>query len=352
MSAKTLLNIPVPNLESEIDRWNTVYKVLRQPKPEIVPTPRKMVWKKNKSILWHHPALEKKYDTPLFLVYSLLNKPYILDISEEGSVIGNLTKLGYDVYLFDWGSPGLEDKDLKLDHYILDYLEVAVKRALRHSKVEEISLVGYCLGGTLSAILTSITDLPIKNLVLAAVPIDYSKIIVPDKWVKALQKGTLSFDRFSDAYGVIPSEFLFTIFMALQGFNIGPNINLVTRAHDKKYVDKWQRMDKWMKDAVTFSGAAFKQLLNELFRDNKLVKGELKIGTRKVDLNTIKCSMLVITSTNDELVLETQSLPVMDLVSSEDKTYQHVEAGHVSLCLTGKFAYAIDPWLSTRSNND
>lgn len=349
MAVHSLLKMPVLNLDSERERWNTISKVLSEPKPEIESTPRKAVWKKNKSVLWFHPSPEKKYNTPIFMVYSLLNKSYILDISEEGSVIGNLTKQGYDVYMFDWGSPGLEDKDITLDDYVIDYLEVAVKRALRHSRAEEISLVGYCIGGMLAAMMTSLTDLPVKNLVLAAVPIDYSNIIVPDKWVKALQKGTLNFDRFADAYEVIPSEFLYAVFMALQGFNIGPNINLFTRATDSKYVDKWRRMDKWMKDAVTFSGAAFKQMFNELYKENKLVKGEMKIAGRKVDLANIKCNTLVISSTRDELVLETQSLPVMDLISSEDKTYQHVEAGHVSLCLTGQFAFAIDPWLSSRS---
>lgn len=350
MVVESLVNIPFLNLECEKKRWNTIYKVLSEPKPDIESTPRKAVWKKGKAVLWYHAAPEKKYNTPLFLAYSLLNKAYILDISEEGSVVGNLTKQGYDVYLLDWGSPGLEDKDLTLDNYLIDYLEVAVKRALRHSGVKDISLVGYCIGGMLSAMLTSQTNLPIKNLVLAAVPIDYSDAIVPNKWVKALQNGTLDFDRFADAYDVIPSEFLYAIFMALQGFNIGPTINLVTRAHDKKYVDKWRNMDKWMKDAVTFSGAAFKQMMNELYKDNKLVKGEMKIGGHKVDLTNIKCSTLVITSTRDELVLESQSLPIIDLISSKDKTYQHVEAGHVSLCLTGQFAFAIDPWLSTRSN--
>lgn len=105
-----------------------------------------------------------------------------------------------------------------------------------------------------------------------------------------------------------------------------------------------------MSDAVTFSGACFKQMFNELYKENKLVKGELKIGGYDVDLRKINCSVLVLTSTRDELVLESQVLPIMDLITSEDKTYQLVEAGHVSLCLTGQFAYEIAPWLSTRSN--
>jgi class III poly(R)-hydroxyalkanoic acid synthase PhaC subunit len=352
MAAISKLKLPVTNLETERDRWCNLYKVLNEPKPEIVPSPRQAVWKKNKSVLWYYPAEEKKYDIPLFLVYSLLNKPYILDISEKNSVVGNLNKQGYDVYMYDWGSPGLEDKDLTLDNYLLDYLEMAIRVALRHAKVPEISLVGYCIGGTLSAMLASITDLPIKNLVLAAVPIDYSNFILPDKWVGAIQNGSLSLDQMIDAYEVIPSEFLYATFLALQGFNIGPNVNLVTRGHDHAYVDKWRRMDKWTKDAVTFSGAAFKQMLNDLYKDNKLVKGEMVIGGKKVDLSKIKCSLLVITSTRDELVLESQSLPVMDLVSSEDKTYQLEEAGHVSICLTGQFAFAVAPWLATRSNLD
>lgn len=351
MATRTLLNskIPVLTVSKEKERWRQIYKVLNDPKPEIKHTPRNLVWKKNKSQLFYYPAPEKKYDIPVFLVYSLLNKPYVLDLSEEESVVGKLTKLGYDVYMLDWGSPGLEDKDMILDNFILDYLEVALRRALRHSGAEEITLIGYCLGGTLAAILASITDLPIKNLVLAQVPIDHSDFILPKKWVKAIQDGTISVDHFADAYGHIPQEYLLAMFLVLQGFNLGPKISLLTHAHDKNYVEKWRRMDKWMNDPVAFSGAAFKQLINELYKENKLVKGELMIGGRRVDLRNIHCSLLVMSSANDGLVLETQSLPTMELVSSEDKTYQLVEAGHVSVILSGKFVANVEPWLSVRS---
>ncbi|MEY2191475.1 alpha/beta fold hydrolase [Neobacillus sp. BF23-41] len=144
----------------------------------------------------------------MFIVYSLLNKPYILDIGEGSSVVGGLTERGYDVYFLDWGSPGYEDSEITLDDYILDYLENGVKRALRHSGAKEISMIGYCLGGTIAAIFASLTKLLIKNLVLATVPIDFSIGIVPDKWLKGLQKGVINFDRLSEVYGVIPSEIM------------------------------------------------------------------------------------------------------------------------------------------------
>jgi polyhydroxyalkanoate synthase len=108
-------------------------------------------------------------------------------------------------------------------------------------------------------------------------------------------------------------------------------------------------MDKWTKDSASFSGAAFKQLFNDLYKDNKLLKGELTIGGRKVDLKNIHCSFYVFSTSRDTLILEKQSLPVIDMVSSEDKTYEVFEGGHVSLALTGKFAIFADKWLCSRS---
>nr|WP_309865723.1 alpha/beta fold hydrolase [Bacillus sp. SLBN-46] len=340
---------PTLNLEKEAKRWNQLYKIMTEPKPDIVPTPRQTVWKKNKATLWYHPAKEKRHAIPLFLVYSLLNKAYILDIGEGSSVVGGLTERGYDVYLLDWGSPGLEDSDITLDNYIIDYLENALKRALRHSGAKEISLAGYCLGGTIAAILASITELPIKNLSLAAVPIDFSIGIFPDKLLEALQKGQLSLDRFADAHGTIPSEIMHLIYRMVSPGFASSTINLVTRAHDEKYVEKWRRMDKWTNDSASFAGAAFKQLFSDLYQENKLLKGELVIGGRNVDLKNINCPLFVFSCSRDTIILDKQSLPVMDLVSSKDKTYEVFEGGHVSLALTGVFAEVWDKWLSARS---
>ncbi|MFP5111029.1 alpha/beta fold hydrolase [Bacillaceae bacterium C204] len=351
MSAKaSAINfIPYIDVEKESARWEQVYKVLTEPKPDIIPTPREIVWKRNKSTLYFHPAKEKKYQIPVFLVYSLLNKPYILDIGEGSSVVGGLTERGYDVYFLDWGSPGYEDNEITLDNYILDYLEKGVKRALRHSGAKEISMIGYCLGGTIAAIFTALTELPIKNLILATVPIDFSVGIVPDKWLKGLQKGTLNFDRLSEVYGVIPTEIMYGMFRGLSPVYVSPWVNLISRAHDLEYVKKWRRMDKWTKDSASFSGAAFKQLFNDLYKDNKLLKGELTIAGKKVDLKNIHCPLFVFSTSRDTLVLEKQSLPVIDMVSSEDKTYEVFEGGHVSLALTGKFSISADKWLSSRS---
>lgn len=351
MAVETPNLFPPLDFEKEMKRWKHVFQVLNEPEPKIGHTPRNEVWKKNKSVLWHYPAKQKKYAIPLFFVYSLFNKPYILDIAPKASVIEGLTKRGYEVYLLDWGEPGFEDKNIGLDTYIQKYLRTAVKRALRHSGAEEITLVGYCLGGTIASIYASIAEEPIKNLIVATVPIDFSTIVGPDKWAEGLKDGTINVDRFIDVFGVVPPAYLEGMFRAVSAPIYFSNYTmLLNRAHDSRYVDKWRRMNKWTTDQVPFAGEAFRQLSNDLFKENKLVKGELMIGDKNANLKKIKANMLVVSSSNDNLVLEPQSLPIMDLISSEDKTYKLVEAGHVSLALTGLFAVVVDEWAASRSN--
>ncbi|KLT19980.1 hydroxyalkanoic acid synthase [Neobacillus vireti] len=331
-------------------RWAHLFKTLNEPEPKVVHSPRNEVWRKNKSVLWHYPSKHKKYEIPLFFVYSLFNKPYILDIAPKTSVIEGLTNMGYEVYLLDWGSPGYEDNKIGLDTYIEKYLRTAVKRAIRHSGAEEITLVGYCLGGTIASIYASIAEEPIKNLIVVTVPIDFQPFMGPDKWAEGLRDGDMNIDHFIDMYGVVPPQLVDGMFRAIGAPVYFTNYTmLLSRAHDQRYVEKWRRMNKWTLDQVPFAGEAFRQLANDLFKENKLIKGELIIGNKKADLNNIKANLFVVSGSKDNLILEEQSKPIMDLVSSVDKTYVVVETGHVGLALSGLFAKMVDQWVSSRS---
>ncbi|MBT2654099.1 alpha/beta fold hydrolase [Bacillus sp. ISL-18] len=353
MAADSPLTEFIPDLDydKERQRWANVFKILSEPEPKIGHTPRNEVWRKNKSVLWHYPAQKKKYEIPLFFVYSLFNKPYILDIAPKASVIEGLTNMGYEVYLLDWGSPGYEDKQKGIDTYIEKYLRTAVKRAIRHSGAKEITLIGYCLGGTIASIYASIAEEPIKNLIVATVPIDFQPFMGPDKWAEGLREGDINFERFIDTYGNIPPKLVEGMFRAIGAPIYFTNYtNLLHRAHDSKYVDKWRRMNKWTLDQVPFAGEAYRQLAADLFKENKLIKGGMMVGNKQVDLKNIKANLFVVSGSRDNLILEEQSKPIMDLASSKDKTYITVEAGHVSLALSGLFAKIVHQWASSRSN--
>jgi polyhydroxyalkanoate synthase len=314
-------------------------------------TSRQPVWKKNKSTLWHYPPKQRKYRTPLFLIYSLLNKPTILDLSPEMSMINAFTREGYDVYLLDFGALGYEDKDLTLDDYIKKHIQKGVRRALLHSKADQISVLGYCLGGTLAAIYAAVAEEPVKNLVLFAPPIDFKESMKWKKWDRAFKNKTLPVDELIDALEFIPASgvksFIKTLTLPI---TVTSYLSVLKRAGDENYVKKWSTINDWANDHVPFSGAALKKIIGDLYINNKLMNGQLLIENEKVQLSTIKSSLLIVSALDDELVPPEMSQPMMDKTGSTDKTFKTVRGGHVTIAVKGKLPEFLIDWLHERSS--
>ena len=79
----------------------------------IAQTPKQLIWALNKTKLYRYiPVVpkEKRHPVPLLLVFALMNRPYILDLRPGHSFVEFMVNQGYDVYLLDWGIPGMEDK--------------------------------------------------------------------------------------------------------------------------------------------------------------------------------------------------------------------------------------------------
>ncbi|MBY0098908.1 alpha/beta fold hydrolase [Mesobacillus maritimus] len=320
------------------------------PDVPVGPTPRKAVWKRNKATLWYYPSPVKNKRTPLFLVYSLVNQAFILDLGPGASMIEGFTQAGYDVYLLDFGIPGYEDKHLTLGDYIFDYIQTGVRRALRHSGAEEITVIGYCLGGTLALIYAAVANEPIKNLILFATPVDIGEVPYMDKWTNAIKRGDLKMDDFIDEYGVIPAQVMeFWLRLITAPVNVTPYLALLGRLNDKNYIRKWKQFDKWVKGHIPFVGAAFKELINELLIKNKLIKNKLELRGKKVSLKKIKANLLVVSTEADALIPEEMTKPLMSKVSSRDKTYKRVRGGHVSLAIKGGLPDFLTEWLQKRS---
>lgn len=330
-------DLPKFDPEKELKRWKGFFSIWTTPEPEVGLTPRIPVWKKNKATLWYYPAPEKKYRVPLFLVYSLVSKSFVLDMAPGGSMIESFTQNGFDVYLLDFGIPGYEDKNITLDDYLVDYIQRAARRALIHSKASELTVIGYCLGGTLAAIYASLHAEPIRNLILCVAPLNFSDPPLYDKWAEAMRKGDFSLDQILDTYGFIPGKFMKYGMRAVSApIYFSHYLSLLNKSYDKEYVDRWRRFNKWTNEHIGFSGAALKQLGNELGKDNKFMKGDLIIRGKKADPANIKASLLLVAGSQDRLVPENLSKDFIHLVSSEDRMYRLVAGGHTTLAVKGK----------------
>src|SRR5947209_14794725 len=136
-------------------------------------TPKGIIWTKNKAKLYRYePSIEKRFPVPILLVYALINRPYVLELIPGNSLVEYLVNYGIDVFVLVWGIPGDEDSNLTFENYILDYLPRAIKKVLSTSKAEEITILGYCMGGRMTAMYAALFPRkPLRNLILLTAPI-------------------------------------------------------------------------------------------------------------------------------------------------------------------------------------
>lgn len=332
-------------------KWKHFLDIPNQPMPEMGLTPRVSVWKKNKSTLWYYPPVEKKYKVPIFLVYSLINTPLILDLGPGNSLIEAFVNEGFEVYLIDFGSPGFEDGDTTINDYIVKFIQKGVQRALRHSGAKEISIMGFCLGGTIATMYASIAKEPIKNLILSVTPIDFSGSQAFDQWQEALKDDTANFDDALDTFKTIPASGVKDgIRLITSPVYFSPYLSLLNQADNEKYVQNWRRFNAWTNGHVPLSGAAAKQLTEDLIINNRLAKGNLKINGEKARISNIDASVLVIASENDRLVPQELISPIMKLLKCKDKTYNLLRSGHATNRYEGQLPLYLKEWLPERSS--
>src|SRR4051812_20738548 len=119
---------------------------------EIAVTPKDVVWTHRRTTLYRYRSDQRTQPVPVLLVFALINRPHIFDLARGNSFVEFLLEQGYDVFLLDWGEPGDEDADLGLDDYVCDALPWGIRETLRAAEEDEVTLLGWCIGGTLFAV--------------------------------------------------------------------------------------------------------------------------------------------------------------------------------------------------------
>lgn len=331
-----------------------VHALLTVAETPVGQTPKEVIWSRNKARLYHYlPVAETRYPTPILIVYALINKPYILDLSPGASLVEYLVGRGFDVYMLDWGTPGDEDRGMRFEDYVDIYIPRAARKVLRHAGAADFTLLGYCMGGTMSAMFAARhPELPLKNLVLMAAPIDFAEQGYFSEWLAAEH---FDVDTLVDTLGNIPGEMIDfgnKMLKPMTNF-IGPYTTLWERISQKKDLSAWLTMSKWVQDGIPFPGEAFRQWIKEFYQGNKLIAGKLILGGEPVDLARITCSVLTIGAAKDHIVPCHQALAILDAISSEDKESIVIPAGHVSLVVgrgaTTNLWPQLGDWLAARS---
>jgi polyhydroxyalkanoate synthase len=299
-------------------------------RPGVGLTPKDVVWRRGRSQLWHYRNDHVRYSPPLLIVFSLISRSFILDLTPGNSFVEQLLDAGFDVYMIDWGVPDERDAQNTLEDYVDDYIPAAVQRIRELSGCDEVNLFGYCFGGDLALLYAAHhPDAPVRSLTVLATPVDFTEM---GPLADIFRVGGLDVDDVLDDDGNVPPQVVVQGFRTLKPTaEVSRYVTLWERLWSDEYVASYQAMTGWSDDHVPFPGAAARETVQMLVRDNGMVTDRLSVGGDPVHLRDVRLPFLTVRAERDHIVPPAATAPLIDLVGSEDKHELRLEAGHMGL---------------------
>ncbi|BBC01694.1 MULTISPECIES: PHA/PHB synthase family protein [Bradyrhizobium] len=321
--------------------------------PSLGSTPKDVLYSRGTMNLYHYrPMADEVYRVPVLIVMATTNRGYILDLVPGQSFIEFLLKRGFDVYMLDWTAPKPEEKSLRMEDYVLDFIPESVRRVQQDSGEKDVSVIGYCFGGVLSLLYGSIfNDGPMKNLICFTTPIDFREMKLFSNFA---DRRYFDVDRLIDSTGNMPPELILQSFDMLRpAARVVGQIQLWDNIWNDEFVKSYRMFDRWATDTLPLAGEYFRAITKDLMWDNKLYNDTMTVGGREAKLADIKVPILHAVAEHDHIVPYDAAKHLITKIGSADKEEVMLKGGHVSL-VAGANAIKrlwpkLDSWLGKRS---
>lgn len=315
-------------------------------------TPMHAVYTENKLTLWKTNSPKTSTKVPLLLIPALINRHYILDLSETNSLCKELSEKGYEVYLVDWGTPGAEDRWQTFAEVIQGPIDRMVRKITRLHKGQAPVLFGYCLGGILSMIYSSCFPERVAGLIAMTAPVDFSKAGYMALWT---DKKHLDPQGLVAAMGNVPPELIQNGFVSLKPAQFLKKWRSAWQKQDSAaFLDAFFTVETWVNDNIPFPGNTWAEYIQWLYQENRLYHDELWIGAHHASLSKISCPVLSILAESDHIVPPESAQPLHDMAGAKDKTLLTLPGGHVGIIASGKIfpqlVESVDSWLDKRAD--
>ncbi len=315
-------------------------------------TRKQEVWRDGKVVVYRFvgdaPPTAK---IPILICYALVNRPYMVDLQDDRSLVKNLLARGEDVYLIDWGYTDRSDRFLTLEDYIERFIDGAVDHVCDAHGLPAINLLGICQGGAFSLTYAALHPEKVKNLIAMVTPVDFH---TDDNMLSNWTRG-LDIDLFVDTLGNVPADLMNLCYLTLKPWRlfVQKYVGMVDILDDKKAMEDFLRMEKWIFDSPDQAGEAFRQFIKQYYQGNGFVNGGIVIGGREVDLGFVDMPVLNIYAEQDHLVPPSASRPMKDLVGTDDYSEVSFRGGHIGIYVSGRaqkeVPSAIHDWLAKRA---
>ena len=327
----------------------------------IATTPADEVYREDMMRLYRcRPTAHKQIGVSVLIVYALVGSYKMIDLETERSFVRKLLAEGIDVYYVDWGNPTRAQRWLTIDDYVSGYLDNCVDVVCAREGIDKVNLMGICQGGVFSTCYAALFPQKVARLMLTVTPLDFhGDIEAPVRgsgymnlWARSLKPEDI--DRLVDTRGNSPGTTVGFAFLMMNPIaNVTKySIDLLDILDDDKKLLGFLRMERWISDRPNNPGEVVRQWFKDLYQGNKLIKNELVLGGRQVDLRRITMPMLNIYAEGDVVVPNSCSQGMQGHFGTKDYTELGVPGGHIGTFVGGKaqkiLAPSIVKWLTAK----
>ncbi|WP_019140179.1 alpha/beta fold hydrolase [Noviherbaspirillum massiliense] len=290
----------------------------------------------------------------LFIVPAPIKRPYIWDLAPEVSVVRRCLAQGMRVYLVEW-TPCAK-ADVGLADYGDRLLKLCFDAIAADSGEGEVILAGHSLGGVLATLFACLYPQRVRALLLLETPLHFG----PEAGDFApLVAATADASLVAHAFGTVPGSFLSFVSTAAapHAFQWQRCIDWWLSAAHPDALATHMRVERWACDEFPLPGRLFAEILEWLYRDDRLMKGNLLLGSRPIGPRDLRAPLLNVIDPRSTIIPPQSILPFHDAAASTAKKVLRYEGDigvgiqHVG-ALVGSRAHArlwpaIFDWLMT-----
>jgi polyhydroxyalkanoate synthase len=332
--------------ERFFQRSRNVMRFLGGHRVKVGQTPCDVVFERNKmKVLRYKPFAElaegaERHKTPVFLVPSLINRHYILDLESGKSFVEYLLMQGFDVFMLNWGTPSAEDQHQTFEDCIEMLIASAIRRICKLTGEEKVHLVGHCMGGMLTLPYAVLYPERVASLLNMTTPVDMNKAGVLKGW-----STPLDVDVMVDSLGNAPWPLLQTSFQLLKPMSmLQKTAWFYENLWDNERIDRFLALETWVNDNVSIPGEFYRTYIRRIYQDNALYNGTLVIKGQSIDLSVIKHPILNIAAQYDHIAPVPSVVALKELIPHSENVV--VKGGHIGAVISRKASKMVWPQIT------
>ena len=290
----------------------------------------------------------------LLIIAAPIKRPYIWDLAPSVSAVRFCVDHGLRVYLLEWTSPPPGTGNAGLAEYADQAIGEAVVRIARQAGTQPF-LIGHSLGGTFAAIFAALAPQTAPGLVLLGAPLCFRPGISRFRdAIVAMAPSNLAETE------VVPGSLLsqLSAWASPETFVWSRLLDATLSSADPAARAIHARVERWALDEVPLPGRLVHEILQWLYREDRLCQGALSIRDRIAGPSRLRIPTLAVVNPTDEIAPPASVLPFIEAMPAEHACVLEYpgEIGiglqHLGI-LVGRQAYArlwpeIISWLKAR----